>query len=248
MQGVVQRPIACSSILELRTCLDEVCSIAGQYDYICTFALGGIVPMQYICRKLERDGFEIADDTIHVFAGLNWNIYKYRPKARFLNWLIGLPDKSKVLVVDTGKIGNAAPTVLNLLRKFYRRHVPHKDITVEVIVIAENCQKGKPCLKDDGDFIWQCYRTHATAYCNYKIKRISSNDFENVSYLQGYNALRSAGKLQELNILGAISVRNHVGEGGVLMGPQIHEGFLNLLLGDNATVVALSLTMPSGSV
>lgn len=99
-------------------------ALAGEYDFVATFAMGGMGPLGWIVERIKRpeqSQYGCADDwqaanmqwlaqmqaKFHIFGGLSWDVGAApQPKATYKAWLSSLPANSRVLVFDTTYTGN----------------------------------------------------------------------------------------------------------------------------------------------
>lgn len=226
VSGKMQEVIHEASIKGLRAALDSLLDLTESADFVATFALGGIVPLHYITRKLEKRHV-ILPNKFHLFAGLNWRTRKYNVKARFLNWLNGLPDRSHVLIFDTGAVGNAAGTIAKAVIDFYRDGGPQPNLVITVVVIAEESP-----MKDRPPRKIKSAKTGKSLDISTGFLRVPSNDFEDANFLQGYDSLRIEGKINAQKTVGAFLVEFEDGNRSGLASGDLAGGFLKLLLED----------------
>lgn len=200
--GVLPFRVRASDLTRLRvvyTQLAQLCSAATQ---VATFALGGLVPLQFITR-LDRRQFASDQDFLvalsalqakyHLFPGLLWS--EYGTNARlFQDWLSSLGAIEHLLVFDTTFSGGAIGRIENVVAEWSAKATGPVPQKISVVgVVDEGRLKG--AIVNGGE---QVLGTASGDKVTLTISflRASSLIAEDVNELVGYDALRSAGAIE----------------------------------------------------
>lgn len=240
--GKVLRPLKESTLRSLREQLEALLDLAKSADYVATFALGGLVPLNYLVRRLEVEKLSHEREKFHLFAGLDWRAKKYNVEARFLLWLDDLPDDSHVLIFDTGSVGNAAGRIRNAIAKQYRDGKPMRNLTITVAVVAVASTIG-----DEKPRTIRSIRTGRVVSISSGFLRVPSTDFEDALYLQGYQSLRDEGRVSSIAVGGSFMVEFDDGNRSAVASADTAGAFLKLLLEDGILSVKFLKTMNPGT-
>ncbi len=240
--GRVLQPLKEDTLRSLRQALENLLDLAKSADYIATFALGGLVPLHYLVRRIEQSGIPHDRERFHLFAGLDWRAKKYNVEARFLLWLDDLPDESHILIFDTGSVGNAAGRIRRAIAKQYRDGKPKKSLIITVAVVAVASE-----IKDEKPRTTRSVRTGKTVSVSSGFLRVLANDFEDSLYLQGYLSLREGGKVAAIAVEGLFMVEFSDGNRSGVASADTAGAFLKLLLEDGILSVDFLKKMNPGT-
>jgi len=114
-----------AGLTALRNCYDTLRLACSAYDYAATFALGGIPAIQHITKGEVAQAMELPanersaaaakiEERFHLLPGLLWST---DAESYFLNWIAGLPIRSRVILFDTGHSGNGPRQMFRLLKE-----------------------------------------------------------------------------------------------------------------------------------
>ncbi len=228
-----------TDLRQFRDALDLVVGICRMADLVGMFAMGGMAPLVYMLERLGAYQVQVPSkiqrftEKFHVFGGLNWTATGDENKRRFLEWIQSAPPGSQVLLFDTGKVGNAAGQVFNLLKQ-QRRQLP-KPLTIQVIVIGQNDR----VLPTD-------HAAHEYGELPERLSlikdivRVPDTATEDALYLAGYEKSRDALCLDPINVRGSFLVELENGEVAIVSSLTTGQAFISLLTKHLETLSVLS--------
>lgn len=147
---VAEVSVRLRDVLSCQDVYEEVSRRAATHDFVATFALGGLVPLQFVAR-IERgnrthDAFvrDLRDlqRKYHLFAGLLWE-GEHGPKA-FRGWLDGLPERSRVLIFDTTFTGNAVNRIWNVVSAHIDEGAVLPELEIEIVGVLDSSRGKAP--------------------------------------------------------------------------------------------------------
>jgi hypothetical protein len=210
------------NIRGLRKRMHRVLKNGEASNFVATFAVGGIFPLNFIARCLEKCGSPMILGKYHLFAGLNWSIDGFDPKQVFLSWLDSLPSESQIVLFDTGNYGNAGGQLFNLIKDHYRNGNPPNSLTVHILIIAT--KNGK---RDKTKRIKSGNGNEATV--DLKFLWVTDNPFEDAVHFIGYESLRPSGEMKPQKFSGRILVQFKTHKSG-LASADIAAAFMDLFV------------------
>ncbi len=197
--GVLPFHIRASDLARLRAVFTDLGKRCSEASTVATFALGGLVPLQFIAR-LDRANFVSDEDFLvalsalqakyHLFPGLLWTDDGSNARL-FQEWLSSIGAVEHLLVFDTTFSGGAVGRIQNVVTEWATSAmgpVPQK-LTI-VGVVDEGRLKDAVVTNSERELETAagCKLTITTEYL-----RASSLIAEDVNELVGYDALRAAG-------------------------------------------------------
>lgn len=212
--GKATIPLPLTVVTALKSALQALWSEAAGYDYVATFALGGVFPLEYMVAMNEKSGGTGQMDKFHLFPGLGWEGMSFDPKERFIKWLDSLPENSRVLLFDTGHMGKAGGELRNLIKDHYQSDKfgkPKNSINVAIRVIAArpNSKEGAMTFSSENG---------NSANVDLKFLMVEDNPFEDAFNFIGFESLRTLVTIKSLRVLG-----------GTIIDPGTHR---NMIVGD----------------
>jgi hypothetical protein len=227
VNGEVSAAIHADAIRQLQNCMVDLIESSESYDFVATFALGGVFPLNFMARAMGKAGLTMSPEKFHLFAGLLWEVKGFSPVNAFCDWLGCLPNGSKVLVFDTGNDGNAGGRIRNIIRDHYADSnygEAKGDLTIDVRVIATKGEKGdKPASTFTS-------KAGKTATVDLRFLWIENNPFEDAVHYIGYESLRQAGQMKAAKYLGGVVVEFET-HSNALLSADTAGAFMELFLG-----------------
>jgi hypothetical protein len=194
-EGVTEVNVRLGDVASCQDVYEEVSRRAAAADFVATFALGGLVPLQFVARiergsrsqeAFERD-LRALQRKYHLFPGLLWE-GAHGPPA-FRAWVDSLPDRSRLLVFDTTFTGNAVNRIRNVLKEHADSSAVVPTLDVEVLGVLD-LSRGK--LPDPEEMILPA-KSGKEIRVRSEVLGVTSLVTEDRVELVGYDSLRIRG-------------------------------------------------------
>lgn len=208
----VSTPSLVDGVLEFQLRVSDLVNLFGAYTQlaqrcvtastVATFALGGLVPLQFMTR-LDRSKFANEEDFIHqlselkakfhLFPGLLWTDDDSNVQL-FTRWLSELDAIEHLVLFDTTFSGGAIGRLSNVVFGWAKLATRPAPVRISVIGIVDEGRLGGAALTNVEEFV--------TTACGQKLQvtvdfiRASSLVAEDVNELVGYDALRPIGEIE----------------------------------------------------
>ena len=204
-----------TALASLQKAYDTVLAESTDFDFVVTFALGGVPAANYITEKEDRKDRRSSIDVdarlerlqrkYHVFPGLNWQTSGIDTKKDLIRWLTGLPKSSSVLFFDTGTEGNGPRQIHKLIKAYIQDDERVSISRVRVIGVVDGTSKDQ---KHQSEIVHVRSGEGVSLSIDYlRVKQVVTEDCQ---ALLGYDSLRKFGLVQPVSTKAVLKITDVV--------------------------------------
>lgn len=199
--GVLEFRLRAGDLSNLRSAYSDVGRRCASAAKVATFALGGLVPLQFVTR-LDRSTFASEQDFLealsalqakyHLFPGLLWT--EDGTNARlFQDWLSSVGAIDHLVLFDTTFSGGAIGRIQNVVSEWAARTTGPVPSRVTILGVVDDGRLKGAVVKDERQDVTTASGTTLSVTTEFLHAR--SLVAEDVNDLVGYEALRSVGEV-----------------------------------------------------
>lgn len=199
--GVLPFHIRASDLARLRAVFADLAARCSEASIVATFALGGLVPLQFIVR-LDRAEFSSDEEFLvalsglqakyHLFPGLLWTEDR-RNVRLFQDWLTSVGATEHLLVFDTTFSGGAIGRIQNVVAEWAQGATGPVPQKLTIVGVVDGGRLGGAVVSNSAKDVDTGAGGKLTITTEYL--RASSLIAEDVNELVGYEALRVVGAM-----------------------------------------------------